>query len=359
MLNASTAARAEWWKTETINGEWHSGKMHAAWDQKASDHKRLQLERELAAARDNTGLKLRGDMDTAVDRPHCFTMTTAEAIKQTMTVRARTGFAARGVPSHTTLHTTYQREGHGEVPTDWANSTAFNPKENRSWKRESRSAPSDYVNPTDRETKYMEESRAHKELMRSQALLVDTAGYTYDPYKYDPQRTEHYRDSHPAREQALATTYTPKVLETYMTRLSAGLPFAPPALSEAVGSTVTPFPVTDTLPHPEELEKQASVADLRSPSAATSKPSSTSSLLGRSGSAHAMSTATALAASTILRKTNIVKQYEHQGAWKFCQAEGCDAWSCCMSIDRQSRGCTVKVINRDRWNYDGPTALGK
>jgi hypothetical protein len=34
---------------------------NAAWDDKPSEHKRLQLERQLEKSRDNTGLKLGGD----------------------------------------------------------------------------------------------------------------------------------------------------------------------------------------------------------------------------------------------------------------------------------------------------------
>jgi hypothetical protein len=163
-------------------------------------------------------------------------------------------------------------------------------------------------------------------------------------------QTSHYLDTHPSRDQALASTYTPKVLDTYMTRLAAGQAFAPPSLADSAGSTVTPLPASDKLPHPEELEAKA---------AALEASRSSSAILSRSGSAHTFSTATALAASTILRKTNVVKQYEHQGSWAHVPAENGMAWSCCMSNDRNSRGCTVKVVNRDRWNYEGPNSFDR
>jgi len=56
---------------------------------------------------------------------------------------------------------------------------------------------------------------------------------------------------------------------------------------------------------------------------------------------------------TMKDPTMITTRYEHLGAFKYCQFEDCDAWSCCMSTDKDSRGCTiVEVRDVSRWQYE-------
>lgn len=42
------------------------------------------------------------------------------------------------------------------------------------------------------------------------------------------------------------------------------------------------------------------------------------------------------------------KEFHHPGTWSV-GPDGVEAWSCCMSEDRNSRGCEIRVVNPDRW----------
>ena len=47
----------------------------------------------------------------------------------------------------------------------------------------------------------------------------------------------------------------------------------------------------------------------------------------------------------------VVKEYEHRGKWAFSAVEDCDAWSCCMNPQQDSRGCSSRVVvDQRRWN---------
>jgi hypothetical protein len=46
-----------------------------------------------------------------------------------------------------------------------------------------------------------------------------------------------------------------------------------------------------------------------------------------------------------------LRKFEHLGAWEYNQIERTHAWSCCMSTERDSRGCTVTPMKVGGWNF--------
>jgi len=46
-------------------------------------------------------------------------------------------------------------------------------------------------------------------------------------------------------------------------------------------------------------------------------------------------------------------RYEHLGNWAYSKIEDCEVWSCCMNMDRDSKGCTlIEVFDKTRWQYE-------
>ncbi|CAI2375695.1 unnamed protein product [Moneuplotes crassus] len=42
--------------------------------------------------------------------------------------------------------------------------------------------------------------------------------------------------------------------------------------------------------------------------------------------------------------------YHHTGKWEKSKFEDCEVWSCCMSYDKDSEGCNVRIIDPDKYN---------
>ncbi len=52
-------------------------------------------------------------------------------------------------------------------------------------------------------------------------------------------------------------------------------------------------------------------------------------------------------------KTIKIKQYYHTGKWEKKPYEENEAWSCCMSSDKNSQGCVMHTKDKKRWILSG------
>lgn len=331
-LNLSSSARAGLWNQSTFSGPDKNGKIRNAWDPSQSKHPWLAATRKIEESR--LAKPTQRVVTTALDRSQIWT--------EGLTLK----------------------DGSTQL---WNTSTFFHTKELKDiGPAEETFDLTSRQSLLQRETLFLETQRAQREISRRHAEFTSASQIVPESnaYKFEFAKTIHPLDTHDEHEQALKETYTPQVLTTYLTRLannqSFQLPPRPSTSSKRDSSSQNhhthsaegehesaPSPVASSAPTP--LSSFASDADHeydsdtaeapRSSSPSNSRPSFPS--LTNNGLRSAMLSSTA---------PNIIKKYEHLGAWGYNQIEKCHVWSCCLNSVKSSRGCSVKITNTDRWN---------
>lgn len=166
-------------------------------------------------------------------------------------------------------------------------------------------------------------TRRKEDLMASLRKQPEDTYYKFQEAKYfsdiDP-------DTHADRIKSLSESYNPITLNAYLNYLV-------PQPDQRLG---------DSIPH-------STVFDSLRPFTSSSPPPS---IPKYESSSHPKPR---VAKSATIR-SNIVRRYQHLGSWSVIpNSDGEYAWSCCLSNDKNSRGCTHTIDNRDRWNLSAPT----
>ena len=328
-LSVSVSARASAYTSSSGLRQDHNGRMHAPWDPQWSDGKKAMLDREQKWKRNGKSKRVNDwIMENEAFRPGDF---------------AYPGIGRGNRYSKELQVSVLVPESMEKVKEmhRWNKSTVVE------YKEPVKVGPTNYetrnyLTPSQAETRFLEGKRAQKELSRRNNEKAEMLHFKMSEnfYRFTPGMitrpfTAIDSESHAERVKSLKETYTPDILNSYLTHLV---------------SDSTQVPKSDHVPHSTVLDS------LRPFSAATNAADfeNTSSRINHNLEQTVFKSTDVKSANF---SRNLVKTYSHLGTWiKIPDSETKDfAWSCCLSTVKESRGCSVCTRDMDGWNYANPT----